>query len=136
MSRDGKTWRGAHVLESEPGEYSYPAVIQTSDNLVHYYVYVAARAHQARRDRSGNAEDRLNLPEEHRMRRRAVLRGVLFLSVVIVAAGQGLPAAQSKPILAETYYNTFSRAHPGARAHQARRDRQHEDARCERTATT
>ena len=46
------------------------------------------------------------------MRRRAVLRGVLFLSVVIVAAGQGLPAAQSKPILAETYYNTFSRAHP------------------------
>jgi predicted neuraminidase len=35
MSRDGKTWRGAHVLESEPGEYSYPAVIQTSDNLVH-----------------------------------------------------------------------------------------------------
>ncbi len=35
MSRDGKTWRGVHVLESEPGEYSYPAVIQTSDNLVH-----------------------------------------------------------------------------------------------------
>jgi predicted neuraminidase len=23
------------VLESEPGEYSYPAVIQTSDGLVH-----------------------------------------------------------------------------------------------------
>ncbi len=46
------------------------------------------------------------------MRPRALLRGVLFLSVVVVAAGQGLPAAQSKPILAETFYNTFSRAHP------------------------
>jgi predicted neuraminidase len=35
ISRDGKAWRSVHVLESEPGEYSYPAVIQTSDGLVH-----------------------------------------------------------------------------------------------------
>ncbi len=35
MSRDGTTWQGVHVLETEPGEYSYPAVIQTSDGLVH-----------------------------------------------------------------------------------------------------
>ena len=28
-------WDAAHVLESEPGEYSYPAVIQTADGLVH-----------------------------------------------------------------------------------------------------
>jgi predicted neuraminidase len=35
VSRDGKTWEAALVLESEPGEYSYPAVIQTSDGLVH-----------------------------------------------------------------------------------------------------
>jgi predicted neuraminidase len=35
ISRDGKTWDVAHVLESEPGEYSYPAVIQTADGLVH-----------------------------------------------------------------------------------------------------
>lgn len=34
-SRDGKTWQPAHVLESDAGEYSYPAVIQTSDGLVH-----------------------------------------------------------------------------------------------------
>jgi predicted neuraminidase len=34
-SRDGRTWEAALVLESEPGEYSYPAVIQTSDGLVH-----------------------------------------------------------------------------------------------------
>jgi predicted neuraminidase len=35
VSRDGKAWQGVRVLESEPGEYSYPAVIQTSDGLVH-----------------------------------------------------------------------------------------------------
>jgi predicted neuraminidase len=35
VSRDGKTWRAAMVLEKEPGEFSYPAVIQTSDGLVH-----------------------------------------------------------------------------------------------------
>ncbi len=35
LSRDGTTWEAALVLEKEPGEYSYPAVIQTSDGLVH-----------------------------------------------------------------------------------------------------
>ena len=35
ISRDGKKWDIAHVLESEPGEYSYPAIIQTADGLVH-----------------------------------------------------------------------------------------------------
>ena len=35
LTRDGRTWEAAHVLEREPGEYSYPAVIQTSDQLVH-----------------------------------------------------------------------------------------------------
>ena len=35
VSRDGKTWDAALVLESDPGEYSYPAVIQTADGLVH-----------------------------------------------------------------------------------------------------
>jgi predicted neuraminidase len=34
-SRDGKVWAAALVLEREPGEYSYPAVIQTADGLVH-----------------------------------------------------------------------------------------------------
>lgn len=32
---DGKTWKAAAVLETEPGEYSYPAVIQTRDGKVH-----------------------------------------------------------------------------------------------------
>ncbi|QDU25947.1 hypothetical protein ETAA8_10190 [Anatilimnocola aggregata] len=32
---DGSTWQAAVVLESTPGEYSYPAVIQSSDGLVH-----------------------------------------------------------------------------------------------------
>ena len=34
-SSDGQQWQAAAVLESEPGEYSYPAVIQTRDGLVH-----------------------------------------------------------------------------------------------------
>ena len=35
ISQDGKIWDAAVVLESEPGEYSYPAVIQGSDGRVH-----------------------------------------------------------------------------------------------------
>jgi predicted neuraminidase len=35
LSPDGKTWQAALILESGPGEYSYPAVIQASDGLVH-----------------------------------------------------------------------------------------------------
>ena len=36
MSTDGKTWSAALVLEDEPKmEFSYPAIIQTSDGMVH-----------------------------------------------------------------------------------------------------
>jgi predicted neuraminidase len=35
VSQDGKSWQQIAVLEAEPGEYSYPAVIQTSDAKVH-----------------------------------------------------------------------------------------------------
>ena len=35
VSSDGIDWKLAHVLEDERGEYSYPAVIQTPDGLVH-----------------------------------------------------------------------------------------------------
>ena len=35
VSTDGKVWEAALVLEREPGEYSYPAIIQASDGLVH-----------------------------------------------------------------------------------------------------
>jgi predicted neuraminidase len=34
-SSDGKTWQAAARLENEAGEYSYPAIIQTADGLVH-----------------------------------------------------------------------------------------------------
>jgi predicted neuraminidase len=35
VSPDGVKWLAAAVLENTPGEYSYPAVIQTADKLVH-----------------------------------------------------------------------------------------------------
>ena len=35
ISEDGQVWQAALVLENEPGEYSYPAAIQTADGLVH-----------------------------------------------------------------------------------------------------
>ena len=35
VSDDGRRWHAALALEDQEGEYSYPAVIQTSDGLVH-----------------------------------------------------------------------------------------------------
>lgn len=35
LSTDAKTWKPALVLESKPGEYSYPAVIQAADGNIH-----------------------------------------------------------------------------------------------------
>ena len=35
LATDRMDWQAALVLESDPGEYSYPAIIQTSDGLVH-----------------------------------------------------------------------------------------------------
>ena len=35
ISKDGREWRNVVILEREPGEYSYPAVIQGRDGRVH-----------------------------------------------------------------------------------------------------
>ena len=34
-STDGEHWTPWKTLESEPGEYSYPSMIQTSDGMLH-----------------------------------------------------------------------------------------------------
>ena len=45
VSKDeGKTWSDPHVLETEQGEFSYPAVIQSSDGRVHV-TYTWKRTH-------------------------------------------------------------------------------------------
>lgn len=45
LSPDGKTWHEAVlILENQPGEYSYPAVIQAPDELVHV-TYTHRRRH-------------------------------------------------------------------------------------------
>jgi predicted neuraminidase len=35
VSTDGRKWQAALLLEDQPGEFSYPAVIQSADGLVH-----------------------------------------------------------------------------------------------------
>lgn len=35
VSKDGENWKQVFTLEDQPGEYSYPAVIQGKDGLVH-----------------------------------------------------------------------------------------------------
>lgn len=35
VSKNGKDWQQVLTLESDPGEYSYPAVIQAGDGLIH-----------------------------------------------------------------------------------------------------
>jgi len=35
VSRNGRKWRQILTLENQPGEFSYPAVIQSSDGLIH-----------------------------------------------------------------------------------------------------
>lgn len=44
VSPNGHNWNAVAVLESKPGEYSYPAVIQTADGLVHI-TYTWKRTH-------------------------------------------------------------------------------------------
>jgi hypothetical protein len=43
-SDDGNSWKIAKVLEDNPGEYSYPSIIQSSDDTIHIvYTYKRTR---------------------------------------------------------------------------------------------
>lgn len=42
LSENGIDWHSQHILEDKKGEYSYPAVVQTPDKLIHV-VYTANR---------------------------------------------------------------------------------------------
>lgn len=56
VSNDGKTWQAVAVIESEPGEYSYPAIIQARDGLVHItYTWKRERIKHVVVDRSALA---------------------------------------------------------------------------------
>jgi predicted neuraminidase len=41
---EGKTWKTVATLEDQPGEYSYPAIIQASDGRLHA-TYTHLRRH-------------------------------------------------------------------------------------------
>lgn len=46
ISNDGETWTTIATLENAPGEYSYPAIIQSADGLVHVtYTWKRTRIH-------------------------------------------------------------------------------------------
>ncbi len=52
------TWKAALILEIEPGEYSYPAIIQTKNDLMHItYTWKRQRVKRA-----------VNDPAKHRPR--------------------------------------------------------------------
>ena len=61
LSRDGVNWTPVLVLEDEPGEFSYPSVIQTHDGMVHVvYTWKRQRICHVAID-----PGRLDLPSEH-----------------------------------------------------------------------
>jgi predicted neuraminidase len=48
ISSDGKTWKTTINLENQPGEYSYPAVIQAANELIHVtYTWKRSRIRHA-----------------------------------------------------------------------------------------
>ena len=59
VSRDGLAWTPAVTLETEPGEYSYPAIIQAADGRVHVtYTWRRKKVAHAVLDVAHHASDR------------------------------------------------------------------------------
>ena len=56
VSSDGRTWMAALVLENEPGEDLVPGRHSSLGRPRAHHLHLAPRAHQARRDRSGQID--------------------------------------------------------------------------------
>jgi predicted neuraminidase len=66
-SLDGKTWRTALTLESQAGEYSYPAAIQAADGLVHVtYTWKRAKIRHVVLDPAALGENLSKIPAGRR----------------------------------------------------------------------
>ena len=64
ISDDGINWKQVLVLEDEPGEYSYPAIIQADDGMVHItYTWNRLRAKWAKVDPAKLAAGNEGKPE-------------------------------------------------------------------------
>jgi predicted neuraminidase len=87
VSKDGRNWQAALVLEDEPkAEFSYPAVIQTRDGLVHVtYTWKRRKVRHAVIDPA-----KLCAPR-HARRRVAEVSPFRFVNALVLSEGRNLP---------------------------------------------
>ena len=84
VSSDGKHWEAALVIEDEPkNQFSYPAVIQTADGLVHItYTWKAACGSNMRSSIRAKAGDHTDRKRPVALSRQAIILPAEPASVV------------------------------------------------------